>query len=307
MKKTFRVGTRGSKLALTQTEGVLSRLREHFPGVHFEVVIIKTKGDKIQDVPLARIGGKGLFVKEIEEALLRGDIDFAVHSLKDVPSELPEGLYLAAFPAREDPRDALVSRVGGGLADLPQGARVGTSSLRRAAQLRHRRPDLEILPLRGNVDTRLRKLSEGQYEAILLAEAGLRRLGVRVERTPLPVEEFLPAVGQGILAVEAREGDRETASLLATLHHEETALCARAERAFLRRLEGGCQVPLAAHARLRNGRLEIRGFIADPEGRRFYRAAREGDPRKAEALGVALAEDLLSQGGDQILAELLGE
>ncbi|QJA05955.1 hydroxymethylbilane synthase [Thermosulfurimonas marina] len=305
MKKTFRVGTRGSKLALTQTQWVLSRLRERFPEVHFETVIIKTKGDKIQDVPLAKIGGKGLFVKEIEEALLRGEIDFAVHSLKDVPSELPRGLYLAAFPPREDPRDALVSRVGQGLSDLPAGARVGTSSLRRAAQLRHRRPDLKILPLRGNVDTRLRKLSEGQYEAILLAEAGLRRLGVNVERTPLPVEEFLPAVGQGILAVEAREEDRETAALLAALHHEETALCARAERAFLHRLEGGCQVPLAAHARLEDGRLHLQGFVADPEGRRFYRAGREGDPREAEALGVALAEDLLSQGGEQILAELL--
>ncbi|RUM88014.1 MAG: hydroxymethylbilane synthase [Thermodesulfatator sp.] len=305
MKKVFRVGTRGSKLALRQTEWVLSRLKEYFPEVHFETVILKTKGDKIQDVPLARIGGKGLFVKEIEEALLRRDIDFAVHSLKDVPSELPEGLYLAAFPPREDPRDTLVSRVDGGLADLPHGARVGTSSLRRAAQLRHRRPDLEILPLRGNVDTRLRKLFEGQYEAILLAEAGLRRLGVSVERTPLPVEEFLPAVGQGILAVEAREGDKDLAGLLAPLNHEETSLCARAERAFLRRLEGGCQVPLAAHARLRNGLLEIWGFIADPEGRRFYRAVREGDPRKAETLGRTLAEDLLSQGGEQILAELL--
>ncbi len=305
MKKLLRVGTRGSKLALAQTGWVIEQLKRRFPELEVETVVIKTKGDKILDVPLARIGGKGLFVKEIEEALLREEIDLAVHSLKDVPSELPEGLEIAVIPPREDPRDVFIAREFRRLEDLPPGARVGTSSLRRQAQLKRLRPDLEILPLRGNVDTRLRKLSEGQYEAILLAEAGLRRLGLTVERTLLPPEVMLPAVGQGILGLEIRSEDELTRETIAFLHHEETALCARAERAFLRRLEGGCQVPLAAHAALREGELFLEGFLADPEGKRFYRERVRGRPEEAESLGIKLAETLLEMGGRDILEELL--
>ncbi len=305
MKKILRVGTRGSKLALAQTGWVITQIRKRFPDLAVDTVIIKTKGDKITDVPLARIGGKGLFVKEIEEALLREEIDLAVHSLKDVPSELPRGLELVAFPEREDPRDALIGSGVKSILDLPRGARVGTSSLRRQAQLRRLRPDLRILPLRGNVDTRLRKLQEGQYEAILLAEAGLRRLGISVERVSLPTEEMLPAVGQGILALEIRSDDVETREIVSFLHHPETAFCAQAERAFLRRMEGGCQVPLAAHARLSDGQLYLEGFIADPEGRRFYREGLTGSPQEAEDLGFRLAEILLSRGGREILEELL--
>ena len=305
MKKILRVGTRGSKLALAQTDWVVRQIRVRYPELRIEKVVIKTKGDKILDVPLAKIGGKGLFVKEIEEALLRKEIDFAVHSLKDVPSELPEGLDIVAIPEREDPRDVFVGRGIGGLSELPEGARVGTSSLRRQAQLKRLRPDLEILPLRGNVDTRLRKLSEGRYEAIILAEAGLRRLGLAVERTPLSPETMLPAVGQGVLALEAREDDPETVEILRVLHHRETALCAGAERAFLKRLQGGCQVPLAAYAILRDGLLVMEGFIADTEGRRFYRERVEGPPEESEALGIRLAEILLERGGREILEELL--
>lgn len=305
MKKLLRVGTRGSKLALAQTNWVVNQIRARYPEVQIEKVIIKTKGDKILDVPLAKIGGKGLFVKEIEEALLRKEIDFAVHSMKDVPSELPEGLGIVAIPEREDPRDVFVGRELKSLSELPEGAKVGTSSLRRQAQLKRLRPDLEILPLRGNVDTRLRKLSEGQYEAIILAEAGLKRLGLDVEREPLSPEIMLPAVGQGVLAIEAREEDVETREILASLHHPKTALCAQAERAFLKRLQGGCQVPLAAHATLTDGLLVIEGFIADTEGRRFYRERLEGSPEEGEALGIKLAEILLERGGQEILAELL--
>ncbi|HIE33344.1 MAG TPA: hydroxymethylbilane synthase [Thermodesulfobacteriaceae bacterium] len=305
MKKLLRVGTRGSKLALAQTNWIVNQIRTRYPEVQIEKVIIKTKGDKILDVPLAKIGGKGLFVKEIEEALLRKEIDFAVHSMKDVPSELPEGLGIVAIPEREDPRDVFVGRELKSLSELPKGAKVGTSSLRRQAQLKRLRPDLEILPLRGNVDTRLRKLSEGQYEAIILAEAGLKRLGLDVEREPLSPEIMLPAVGQGVLAIEAREEDVETREILASLHHPKTALCAQAERAFLKRLQGGCQVPLAAHATLTDGLLVIEGFIADTEGRRFYRERLEGSPEEGEALGIKLAEILLERGGQEILAELL--
>lgn len=305
MKRVLRIGTRGSKLALAQTGWVAQNIRKRFPGIEIETVIIKTKGDKILDVPLAKIGGKGLFVKEIEEALLREEIDLAVHSLKDVPSELPEGLEIAVIPSREDPRDVFIGLTARSLEELPRGARVGTSSLRRRAQLRRLRPDLEVLPLRGNVDTRLRKLREGQYEAILLAEAGLKRLGLAVERTPLSPEVMLPAVGQGVLALEIRSGDAETRSLVSFLHDEGTALCARAERAFLRRLEGGCQVPLAAHAVLKGNELLVEGFIADPEGERFYREGVCGSPQEAEELGTILAERLLARGGQAILEELL--
>ncbi len=305
MKKLLRIGTRGSKLALAQTDWVAAQLKARHPGLEIQKIIIKTKGDKILDVPLAKIGGKGLFVKEIEEALLRDEIDLAVHSMKDVPSELPEGLDIVTIPPREDPRDVLVGREIKSFKDLPQGARVGTSSLRRGSQLKRLRPDLEILPLRGNVDTRLRKLSEGQYQAIILAEAGLKRLNLTVEREPLSPEIMLPAVGQGILAIEARADDYETLKLLEPLHDPVTALCAAAERAFLKKMQGGCQVPLAAHAVLKNDLMVVEGFVSDLEGQRFYRDRITGSPQDSEALGLKLAENLLKAGGEEILAELL--
>ncbi len=299
------MGTRGSKLALAQTNWVIAKIRDQYPELKIETVIIKTRGDKITDVPLARVGGKGLFVKEIEEALLRGEIDLAVHSMKDVPTELPEGLEIAVIPERESPFDVLISREGKNLADLLPGERVGTSSLRRAAQIRAKRPDLKIENLRGNLDTRLRKLKEGLYEAIIVAEAGLLRLGLGdIPRQRLPKEMMLPAIGQGALALEMRTVDLELKEGLSFLHHEETALCVKAERAFLAALGGGCQVPLAANATLRGGMLYLEALIADPSGNKILRGSREGSPSQAEEMGLSLARELLSRGGQQILEEV---
>ncbi|MBA2847895.1 hydroxymethylbilane synthase [Thermosulfuriphilus ammonigenes] len=299
------IGTRGSKLALTQTEWVREALKTRYPGLSVELEIIKTKGDKILDVPLAKVGGKGLFVKEIEEALLCRRVDLAVHSLKDVPTELPEGLEIAIVPRREDPRDVLISRSGQGLKDLPPGGRLGTSSLRRQAQIRALRPDLVIEPLRGNVDTRLRKLDEGRYEAIVLAAAGLRRLGQIHRATEfISPETIIPAIGQGALGIEVRADDKAIKELLSFLHHPETAVCTQAERAFLARLEGGCQVPLAAHATLKDGEIHLAALVADPEGRRVIRRHRSGPASEAAKIGVAVAEEILEAGGRQILEEV---
>ncbi len=307
MRTKIKVGTRGSKLALAQTNWVIGKIREKHPGLEIETVIIKTKGDKITDVPLAKVGGKGLFVKEIEEALLRHDIDLAVHSMKDVPTELPEGLEIAIIPERESPYDVLISRNGKGLSDLPKGAKVGTSSLRRAAQIRARYPELTIENLRGNLDTRLRKLEEGLYDAIIVAEAGLLRLGLGdTPRERLSPEVMLPAIGQGALAIEVRRDDAELKEALSFLHHEETAVCVAAERAFLAALGGGCQVPLAAHAVLEDGRLLLEALIADPEGRTILRDSAAGSPSQAEEMGRSLAETLLSRGGKKILDEVYG-
>jgi len=307
LRTKIKVGTRGSKLALAQTNWVIGKIREKHPGLEIETVIIKTKGDKITDVPLAKVGGKGLFVKEIEEALLRHDIDLAVHSMKDVPTELPEGLEIAIIPERESPYDVLISRNGKGLSDLPKGAKVGTSSLRRAAQIRARYPELTIENLRGNLDTRLRKLEEGLYDAIIVAEAGLLRLGLGdTPRERLSPEVMLPAIGQGALAIEVRRDDAELKEALSFLHHEETAVCVAAERAFLAALGGGCQVPLAAHAVLEDGRLLLEALIADPEGRTILRDSAAGSPSQAEEMGRSLAETLLSRGGKKILDEVYG-
>ncbi|NPB09237.1 MAG: hydroxymethylbilane synthase, partial [Thermodesulfobacteria bacterium] len=307
MRAKIKVGTRGSKLALAQTNWVIGKIREKHPGLEIETVIIKTKGDKITDVPLAKVGGKGLFVKEIEEALLRHDIDLAVHSMKDVPTELPEGLEIAIIPERESPYDVLISRNGKGLSDLPKGAKVGTSSLRRAAQIRARYPELTIENLRGNLDTRLRKLEEGLYDAIIVAEAGLLRLGLGdTPRERLSPEVMLPAIGQGALAIEVRQDDAELKEALSFLHHEETAVCVAAERSFLAALGGGCQVPLAAHAVLEDGRLLLEALIADPEGRTILRDSAAGSPSQAEEMGRSLAETLLSRGGKKILDEVYG-
>jgi len=302
------VGTRGSRLAVQQAEWVQARLREVAPGVTVALQRIKTSGDMIVDVPLAAIGGKGLFVKEIEEALLRGEIDLAVHSMKDVPTILPDGLDILCVPAREDPRDVLISREAVPLDQLPRGSRVGTSSLRRQAQLLHHRPDLTVQLLRGNLDTRLRKLRNGEYDAIVLAAAGLRRMGWANEVTEyLPPEVSLPAIGQGALGLEGRRDDGFVRDLVAPLEHPPTRTAVTAERALLERLEGGCQVPIAAHATIKGDTLILDGLIASVDGQRFIRDMVQGPVPDACALGVQLAEKLLARGGAPILNDIYGK
>lgn len=300
----IRVGSRGSPLALRQAELVVERLRVLAAPALVEVVPVKTSGDRLAQVALADFGGKGLFVREIEEALLDGRVDLAVHSVKDLPSTLPPGLCLAAFPPREDPRDVLVSRTGGGITELPPGAVVGTSSLRRRVLLLAQRPDLRIEPIRGNVDTRLRKLEEGQYAAVVLAVAGLRRLGLTPAHAHvLPPELFVPAAGQGILAVEVRTRDGGLLELVSGLDHTETRWQALAERAFLLHLGVGCHTPVAAHARVQGGELNLVGLVASLDGRRVIRAELAGAPESAETLGQKLAEDLKARGAAEILAD----
>jgi len=302
------LGTRGSRLAVWQAEWVQARLQEIAPSVTVALRRIKTSGDMIVNVPLAAIGGKGLFVKEIEEALLRGEIDLAVHSMKDVPTILPDGLDILCIPAREDPRDVLISRDALSLDHLPKGARVGTSSLRRQAQLLHRRPDLTVQILRGNLDTRLRKLRNGEYDAVVLAAAGLRRMGWSNEVTEyLPPEVSLPAIGQGALGLEGRREDGFVQELVAPLEHRPTRTAVTAERALLERLEGGCQVPIAAHATIKGDTLIMDGLIASVDGRRLIRDMIQGPVSDARALGMRLAEQLLAQGGDSILSEIYGK
>jgi hydroxymethylbilane synthase len=303
----LRIGTRGSKLALVQSEWVKKEVQTRHPEVRVELVKIKTKGDKILDSPLSKIGGKGLFVKEIEDALLKNDVDLAVHSLKDVPAELQEGLKISVYPKREDPRDAFVSRHFKAVKDLPQGASVGTSSLRRSAQLLHMRPDLHIVPLRGNVDTRLRKLDSGDLQAIVLATAGLKRLGLSDRiTTPLSPEAVLPAIGQGVLGLELRADDEKTRNLISFLNDLETELAARAERAFLKELEGGCQVPLAGYARVERDLMVMDGMVAELDGSKILRQEIRGAKDKPEELGIALARRLLSAGADRILEKIYG-
>jgi hydroxymethylbilane synthase len=297
----LRIGTRGSRLAVAQAGQVADALRAR--GAEIEIVIIRTSGDRLADVALAEFGGKALFVREIEEALLDGLVDAGVHSLKDMPAELPDGLSLAAYPAREDPRDVLLTRSGGGLDELPRGARVATSSLRRRALLLARRPDLSIEPIRGNVDTRLRKLDEGLCDGLVMARAGLDRLGLKPEHAhPLAVEEFLPAVGQGILGVEARSEDGEIREALRGVDHPGTRMQAVAERAFLRRLGAGCHTPVAGHARLVVGAISIAGLVASVDGATVLRGEVSGPDSQAEALGERLADDLLGRGAGGLLA-----
>jgi hydroxymethylbilane synthase len=273
-----------------------------------ELVTIKTTGDKILDSPLNKIGGKALFVKEIEEALLKKTVDVAVHSMKDVPAEIPEGLVLSVFPEREDPRDAFISIRYQALEDLPQRAKVGTSSLRRAAQLLAMRPDLTMVPLRGNVDTRLRKLEKRDLQAIILATAGMRRLGLESRITQfIPSELVLPAIGQGALGLEVRYDDERTINLLEFLNHEETAVTVRAERAFLKELEGGCQVPMAALCRLRDNQLHLEGMVAELDGSKIVRDKVMGEKAKAEQIGVTLARKLIDAGAHKILASIYGK
>lgn len=301
------LGTRGSKLALQQSEWFQSRIHAVAPEVRVTLQKIQTSGDKIVDVPLAKIGGKGLFVKEIEEALLAGDIDLAVHSMKDVPAQLPKGLEILCVPPREDPRDALISRNGVRFADLPRGARIGTSSLRRQSQLLHARPDLRIAMLRGNLDTRLKKLKDGQFEAIVLAAAGLRRLGWAHEITEyLDPSLCLPAIGQGALGIEGRSDDDFVRSILHRLNDEATQTTVTAERALLHRLEGGCQVPIGAHATLLQGQVLLEGLVATVDGKTVIKDQVQGNSHDAHALGVALAERLLAQGADKVLGDIYG-
>ncbi|MEJ7620365.1 MAG: hydroxymethylbilane synthase [Aquificaceae bacterium] len=300
-KNTLRIGTRKSKLALWQANYVKEKLESRGYGV--ELVLITTTGDKILDAPLAKIGGKGLFVKEIEEALLRGDIDLAVHSLKDVPMVLPEGLALGAITEREEPFDVLISRDGRGLQELPEGAKVGTSSLRRQVQIKRKRPDLRVETLRGNVDTRLRKLEEGLYDAIVLAYAGVKRMGFE-ERVSQVLEDFIPAVGQGSLAIEIRQEDQRVYEAIAFLDHRESRIRAECERAFLRELQGGCQVPIGAYAWIEGKKLKLKAFISDLEGRKFLEGIEEGDLHQAEQVGKKLAKRLLEEGGKEILEEI---
>lgn len=305
MMKTLKIATRQSPLALWQAEHIRARLENLHPNLQVELVKFVTQGDKILDTPLAKIGGKGLFVKELEAALLDGRADLAVHSMKDVPMHLPEGLALAVTCEREDPHDAFVSNAYARFADLPHGAKVGTSSLRRKCQILQARPDLEILDLRGNVGTRLSKLDAGQYDAIILASAGLKRLELftRIRHT-LDIETSLPAVGQGALGLECRDADAEVLALIAPLMHQETDVCVRAERAFNAYLEGGCQVPIAGYATLQAGELTLQGRVGSVDGKVLLKAQVQGTPAQAEQLGVALAQDLLAQGAGELLKAL---
>ncbi len=339
------IGTRGSKLALWQAEWIKSELKELYPDLEIELIKIKTTGDKILDVPLAKVGGKGLFVKEIEEALLRHEADIAVHSIKDVPTEFPDGLYLAVICEREDPRDAFISQIQNSkfkiqkFNDMPRGAKIGTSSLRRSCQLLNNRPDLKIEQLRGNLDTRLRKLDEGQFDAIILAAAGIKRLGLEERISEILSPEIsLPAIGQGAIGIECRIDDEFINKLIAPLNHPETSICVKAERAFLERLEGGCQVPIAAYARIVNKKSEVRsqkskppfhplskgwregindsslttpdskliidGLVGSITGDSIIKGCIEGRPGQAESLGIALAKDVLSRGAKDILDEV---
>lgn len=325
MKNKIIIGTRGSKLALWQAEWIKSELQKLNPDLEIELNKIKTTGDKILDVPLAKIGGKGLFVKEIEEALLKGEADIAVHSMKDVPTDLPEGLHLAVITKREDPRDAFISQKPEVISqkseknifkyqnfkELPKGATIGTSSLRRSCQLLSIRPDLKIEQLRGNLDTRLRKLDEGQFDAIILAAAGVKRLGWAERITEILEPEIsLPAIGQGAVGIECRIDDEFINNLIAPLNHTETYICVMAERAFLKRLEGGCQVPIAAYARIVQ-KSEVKllimdGLVGSISGDRIIKGHIEGNIEDAKNLGINLAEDLLSKGAKEILDEVYG-
>jgi len=306
MSREIRIATRKSALALWQAEYVKARLEQAHPGLKVSLVPMVSRGDKLLDAPLAKIGGKGLFVKELETALLENEADIAVHSMKDVPMDFPEGLGLFCICEREDPRDAFVSNAYDNLEALPPGSVVGTSSLRRQAQLLARRPDLKIQFLRGNVNTRLAKLDAGEYDAIILAAAGLIRLGFAGRiRASIGVDDSLPAGGQGAVGIECRSADREIHALLAPLHHAETAARVTAERALNKRLNGGCQVPIACYALLEDGQLWLRGLVGQPDGALLLRA--EGRGSEAEALGVQVAEQLLAQGAGAILAAVYGE
>lgn len=305
MMKTLKIATRQSPLAMWQAEHISDRLEQLHPQVKVELVTFVTQGDKILDTPLAKIGGKGLFVKELEAALLDGRADLAVHSMKDVPMHLPEGLELAVICEREDPFDAFVSNQYEKFEDLPQGAKLGTSSLRRKCQVLKQRPDLDVIDLRGNVGTRLSKLDAGQYDAIILASSGLKRLGLheRIRHT-LDAQVSLPAVGQGALGLECRSNDQEILDLIMPLMHQETDVCVRAERAFNAYLEGGCQVPIAGYATLEGQTISLEGRVGSPDGQTLLIQQVQGTTAQAEELGVTLAKALLDLGAGDLLKAL---
>ncbi|PLX85477.1 MAG: hydroxymethylbilane synthase [Desulfuromonas sp.] len=305
-KTTLRIGTRASQLALWQANWVKSELENRHPGLEVTLTKIKTQGDKILDVPLAMVGGKGLFVKEIEEAMLRDEIDIAVHSMKDVPTVFPESLALRCITEREDCRDIVILRPGvASWKDLPQGARIGTSALRRKAQLLHLRPDLKMIDIRGNVQTRIRKLTEDNLDAVILAAAGMKRLGFETQVSEyLPVGISLPAIGQGALGLESRIDDDETNALIDFFNHPETDWAVRGERAFLKRLEGGCQVPIACHGTVADGQLTLTGLVADCDGVKLLKKSIAGPVEECEKLGTSIADDLLIQGAGKILNEV---
>jgi hydroxymethylbilane synthase len=308
MKSNIRIGTRGSSLALWQANWVKSSLIDLFPSLLIELEIIKTKGDKILNVPLAKVGGKGLFVKEIEEALLDGRIDLAVHSMKDMPAEIPQGLCIGAVPEREIPNDVLISKNGLTLAGLPKGATIGTSSLRRSSQLLYKRPDFKIMPLRGNVNTRIKKLQTEPLDAIVLAAAGVKRLGLKDKITEyIDFDTLLPAVGQGALCIETRAQDQKTHKIISALNHEATNKVVTCERAFLNRLEGGCQVPMAAFGTITGSDLSLTGLIAEVDGTKIIKEIISGPASDMEQIGIKLAERLISQGGGEILDRLKQE
>ncbi|WP_339429995.1 hydroxymethylbilane synthase [Pseudomonas taetrolens] len=306
--REIRIATRKSALALWQAEYVKSRLEQAHPGLVVTLVPMVSRGDKLLDSPLSKIGGKGLFVKELETALLENEADIAVHSMKDVPMDFPEGLGLFCICEREDPRDAFVSNTFSSLDDLPEGSVVGTSSLRRQAQLLTRRPDLQIRFLRGNVNTRLAKLDAGEYDAIILAAAGLIRLGFEDRITSaISIEDSLPAGGQGAVGIECRSADHEIHALLAPLHHAETAVRVTAERALNKHLNGGCQVPIACYAVLEGEDIWLRGLVGEPSGGLLLSADARAPQSQATELGVRVAEDLLAQGAGDILKAVYGE
>ena len=304
-EKIIRIATRQSPLALWQAEHVAELLTRAFPGLKTTLVKMVTRGDKILDAPLAKIGGKGLFVKELEQGMLEGLADIAVHSMKDVPVDFPVGLHLAAILSREDPTDAFVSNRYSTLNELPVNSRIGTSSLRRQCQIKERFPDAEVMPLRGNVNTRLAKLDAGDYDAIILASAGLKRLGMAERITQsLDASVSLPAIGQGAIGIECRVDDLEINDLLKVLHDSETGICVTAERAMNARLNGGCQVPIGGFAQYQGEQLFMRGLVGSPDGSVLYRAERTGGLDQAETIGRLIAEDLLAQGADKILQAL---
>jgi hydroxymethylbilane synthase len=307
-ESSLRIATRKSPLALWQANHVREALLARNPGLKVELLTMTTQGDKILDTPLAKVGGKGLFVKELELGMLEGRADLAVHSMKDVPVEFPDGLGLAAVLPREDPRDVLISNRFSSIDELPDGARVGTSSLRRQCQLRARRSDLQILDLRGNVNTRLKKLDEGAYDGILLAAAGVRRMGWESRITELlPPEQFLPAIGQGAIGIEIRLDDERVAGLVAQLNDPQTATRIAAERALNERLQGGCQVPIAGYSEISHGVIVLRALVGRPDGSELVQGVISGKPEDAEELGQVLADDLLSRGAREILADVYGE
>jgi hydroxymethylbilane synthase len=305
IRTSLRIGTRGSRLALTQTQLIADRIKKKHPGLDIEIVQIRTKGDKLQDVALVSIGGKGVFVKEIEEALLKGDIHIAVHSMKDMPVELPEELEIGAVPQREDPRDVLVSRDGRKIEELRDGARIGTGSLRRTIQLSRLLPDVEVVPIRGNLDTRIRKIETEDLDGIIVAAAGMRRMGLAGQVSQyIPVEWMLPAAGQGILGVEVRRDDRDSKDLVSFLNHADTIIELTAERAFLERLGGGCQVPIGAYCRKQGDRLILRGLLGTVDGGLIISDEVRGSAGEAAEMGRKMAETILERGGREILAEI---